>query len=350
MSAGHGPVLVPVLPNHRFDESALDQWLRARLPEFGGLVSLRQFQGGQSNPTFLVEGASSRYVLRKKPPGTLLPSAHAVDREFRVLRALAGSDVPVPEVLVLCEDPAIIGTAFYLMRYVDGRVFTQPGLQDVPAAERAPLYLGVARTLAALHRVDWRAVGLEGFGRPESYIARQVKRWSQQYAVTGVESKAMDELTAWVSARIPPDDATGSGCTIAHGDFRLGNLLYAPDGTEVRAVLDWELATIGHPLADLAYSALAWHQPVEAGGLAGLDDPALPTEAQYLEAYRQASGRASIDDYPFFVAFSLFRLAAIQAGVYRRALDGIGADARGVDAGRRFATSAEVGWDVARRS
>ncbi len=256
------PQLVPVLPQHRFDEARLATYLAGRVPG-GGTLRVRQFQGGQSNPTFVVETDAGRFVLRKKPPGPLLPSAHAVDREVRVLRALEGTAVPVPRVLVFCEDESVIGTPFYVMEHVPGRVFTDRALPGCEKAERAAIYGDMARVLAELHKVDWRAVGLEGFGKPQGYVARQVRRWTGQYLDSKVEEcPAMDHLAAWLTAQPPPPEEDA----IVHGDYRLGNLILHPTEPRVVAVLDWELATLGHPLADLAYNCLVYHLPSGDGG------------------------------------------------------------------------------------
>jgi aminoglycoside phosphotransferase (APT) family kinase protein len=345
--ADGAPVLIPVLANHRFDEAALARYLATNLPDFAGPITVRQFQGGQSNPTFVVDTAHDRYVLRKQPPGHLLPSAHAVDREFRVMRALAGSAVPVPEMLLLCTDPGVIGTIFFVMRHVAGRVFVDRTLPAQSPAARGALYAEMGRILADLHAVDWRAAGLEGFGRPEGYVRRQVDRWARQYRASDVgDVPAMDSLIAWLAAHVPADDESA----IAHGDFRLGNLIYAADAPRVAAVLDWELSTIGHPVADLAYSCLYWRLPPDLGGLRELDIPGLPSETEFVAEYCRRTGRASLPDFEFFVAFSLFRWAAIAAGVYRRALDGNAADAAGLQAGEKFQALAAIGWDVARRA
>jgi aminoglycoside phosphotransferase (APT) family kinase protein len=344
-AADGSPVLVPVLPNHRFDEAALERYLAGRLPGFAGPCAVRQFQGGQSNPTFHLQAASGQYVLRKKPPGPLLPSAHAVDREYRILGALRNSGVPVPIVHLLCDDESVIGTIFFVMDYQPGRVFPDRALPGVAPADRAAIYGDMGRVLALLHGVDWRQAGLEGFGRPENYIGRQIDRWSKQYVGARVgEEPAMDRLTAWLKTHAPVPDETA----IAHGDYRLGNLIIHPNEPRVVAVLDWELATLGHPLADLAYSCLAWRLPPDLQGIQGMDVPGLPTEAEYVQAYCRRTGRAGTPDMEFFIAFSLFRWAAIAAGVYRRALDGTAADARGREAGEKFRTLAEYGWNVAR--
>ena len=341
---GGAPNLVAVLPQHRFDEAALRHWMTAEVPGFAGPCTVRQFQGGQSNPTYALITEGCDYVLRKKPPGTLLQSAHAVDREVRVLRALAGSDIPVPNVRGFCADEGVIGTIFYVMDRIEGRVFTDRALPDIAPATRTAMLDDMNRVLARLHQVDWRAAGLEGFGRPENYLARQVERWSRQYVASRVEElPAMERLMAWLPAHLPAADETA----ISHGDYRLGNLLFHPTEPRIVAVLDWELSTLGHPLADLAYACLSWHLPPELEGLEGLDVPGMPDEAAFLAAYCRRTGRASVPDFDVFVVFALFRYAAILAGVYRRALDGNAADARGAEAGGRFRAFAERAWALA---
>ena len=341
------PQLVPVLPQHRFDEARLAAYLAGRVPGGGGTMRVRQFQGGQSNPTFVLETDAGRLVMRKKPPGPLLPSAHAVDREVRVLRALEGTAVPVPRVLLFCEDETVIGTPFYVMEHVPGRVFTDRTLPGCEPAERAAIYGDMARVLAELHKVDWRAAGLEGFGKPQGYVARQVRRWTGQYLDSKVEDcPAMDHLAAWLAAQppLPEEDA------IAHGDYRLGNLVLHPTEPRVVAVLDWELATLGHPLADLAYNCLVYHLPVNTDG--GLEPGSaaalgLPTEADYVAAYCERAGRDGAPGLEALVVFSMFRLAAILVGVLRRALDGNAADAGAVERGRQYWGIAEKAWGIA---
>ena len=339
------PQLVPVLPQHRFDEARLAAYLAGRVPG-GGALRVQQFQGGQSNPTFTVETDAGRWVLRKKPPGPLLPSAHAVDREVRVLRALEGSAVPVPRVLLFCEDEGVIGTPFYVMEHVAGRVFTDRTLPGCAPAERTAIYGDMARVLAELHRVDWRAVGLEGFGKPQGYVARQVRRWTGQYLDSKVEEcPAMDHLAAWL-AGLPP--LADEDC-IAHGDYRLGNLVLHPTEPRIVAVLDWELATLGHPLADLAYNCLVYHLPAVADGLMPGEAEALglPTEAEYVATYCRWAGRDGAPGLEALTVFSLFRLAAILVGVLRRALDGNAADAGAVERGRQYREIAEKAWGMA---
>ena len=342
------PELVPVLPNHRFDEVALARYLAETLPDFAGPMVVRQFQGGQSNPTFHLRAGARDYVLRKKPPGKLLPSAHAVDREFRVLKALAGSAVPVPTVHLLCTDPAVIGQMFYVMDYVRGRVFADRALPGIAPAERAAMYDDMNRVLALLHGLDYRALGLGDFGRPEGYVARQTARWSQQYQASRTEDvPAMEALIRWLPAHLPDNEEAA----IVHGDFRLGNLLFHPTEPRVVAVLDWELATIGHPLADLAYNLLTYRLPEAAGGAAEAEMVALgiPAEAAYVARYSERSGRAAGPELEFMIVFAMFRLAAIAAGVYRRALDGNAADARAFERGHIFKEIAERAWQFAQR-
>lgn len=343
------PDLVDVLPAHRFDTGALQTYLQDRLPGCEEGVQLRQFQGGQSNPTFLLEAGGHRYVLRKKPPGNLLPSAHQIEREYRVISALANTEVPVPRARLLCEDSEVIGTPFYVMDYVEGRVCPHPELAEIESHQRRPVYMAMADTLARLHQVDWRAVGLDDFGRPEHYVARQIKRWGGQYEASRTdEIPAMERLIRWLPDNIPEEEET----TIAHGDFRLGNLLLHPEQPTVVAVLDWELSTLGHPLADLAYCCMPYHLPTGIEGIRGLigqDLTALdiPGESEFLQAYCQRTGRQDIPHWHFYLAFSLFRIAAILQGVYARALQGNASNRDALDVGRRAGLLAEVGWSLA---
>jgi aminoglycoside phosphotransferase (APT) family kinase protein len=340
------PVLVPVLENHRFDEAALADWLARNVPGFAGPCAIRQFQGGQSNPTFHVDTPGAHYVLRKQPPGKLLPSAHAVDREYRVQRALAGSGVPVARMEALCTDPDIIGTMFYVMDAVPGRVFPDRLLPDCAPDERAAMYDDMNRVLAALHRVDWQAAGLAGFGKPHGYVARQIDRWARQYRATELhDAPEMELLAEWLPAHLPTHEPTA----IAHGDFRLGNLIFHPSEPRVVAVLDWELATIGHPLADLAYNVLPWRLPPDETGFAGAELPGIPSEAAYVAAYAKRMGIAEPLELDYFVVFALFRWASIAAGVYRRALDGNAADTQGFEVGSKYKTLATRAWALALR-
>ncbi len=341
--------IVDVLPAHRFDEAKLAHYLRGHLEDFHEPMRVRQFQGGQSNPTFIVEHPGRQYVLRKQPPGKLLPSAHAVDREYRVQAALKGTPVPVVPMRLFCEDPAIIGTPFYMMDYIPGRVFPKPDLPELDHNNRKAAYRHFAETLAALHEVDFLAIGLGDFGRTEGYAARQVKRWGEQYekAKSG-DIEAMDKLTAWLQASIPSDDEAA----LTHGDYRIGNVMFEVDAPRLVAVLDWELSTLGHPLADLAFVCISYRIPANLpflSGLRGLDFQALgiPTEDEFVTSYCHRAGRDSVPDLTFFIALAFFRYASIAQGVYARSLQGNAADTRAALAGQAAQTLAEEGWRIA---
>ncbi|GAC1572438.1 MAG: phosphotransferase family protein [Sphingomicrobium sp.] len=347
MSVDASPELVAVLPNHRFDEAALAQYLSGALPGFSGEMKVRQFQGGQSNPTFHLETAGRVYVLRKKPPGQLLPGAHAIDREYRVQQALHGSGVPVPKMLLLCLDETVIGQSFYVMEHVEGRIFTDRLLDRCTPGARAAMYDAMNAVLATLHGVNFRASGLSDFGRADQYVARQVSRWSRNYQFSKIdELPAMDGLIDWLEAHAPVDEEG----TIVHGDYRLGNLVFHPTEPCVVAVLDWELATIGHPLADLAYNCLPWRLPVSsARGFADVDFATLgiPSEADYVAAYARRRDRAGVANWHYFLIFSMFRSAAILAGVYRRAIDGTSSDSRALAVRDIFRDIAGRAWTLA---
>ena len=338
-------MLVPVLPNNRFDEAKLLRYLQAHIADFGNAMQVRQFQGGFSNPTFHLQTADRAFVLRKKPPGQLLASAHAVDREYKVMKALQQTDVPVPRMYLLCEDESLIGTMFYVMEYVAGRVYIDRLLPGCTAAQRTGMYEAMNDVLAKLHGIDYRAAGLEDFGKPSGYVARQVSRWSKQYVASASEDiPAMNQLMQWLPANMPAQDEA----TIAHGDYRIGNLLYHPTQSRVVAVLDWELSTIGHPLGDLAYCCTAYHLDGTSGfAHSDLQALGIPSEAQFLEGYRRRTGRSDIPNWTFFIVFSLFRSAAILAGVYRRSVDGQGVDARMAEAKQSYQKIAERAWAIA---
>lgn len=306
------------------DVGEVGRFLEGRVPAFRGLRDATKFSGGQSNPTYRLDADSGCYVLRAQPPGTLLPSAHRVDREYRVMHALRGSDVPVPEVLLLAQEGSPLGRDFVLMEFVPGRIFWDPALPDLPREEVRAIYGETGRVLAALHSVDPSACGLADYGRHGSYFARQLERWTGQYRASRIrERPEMDELIRRLEARLPADDGA---CAIVHGDYRLDNLIFAEDEPRVVAVLDWELSTLGHPLADLAYQCMQWRLPHtdEFRGLAGVDRAArgIPDEREYMSAYLARRGAGRIDDWPFYLAFSFFRLASILEGVARRGLAG----------------------------
>jgi aminoglycoside phosphotransferase (APT) family kinase protein len=342
--------IIDVLPQHRIEEAALWRYLERELPDFAGPSVLKQFQGGQSNPTYLITTPTRKFVLRKKPPGKLLPSAHLVEREYRILRALPETEVPVPNARVLCEDTSIIGTAFYVMDHVDGRVITGVTLPQLSPSDRAAVYADYARIGAKLHAVDFRACGLADFGKPEGYVARQLDRWTRQYVAAKTDENAdMDRLIAWLAAHLPKQDETA----IVHGDYRIGNTILHPTEPRIIAVLDWELATLGHPISDLAYACMYYRIPPKAdgsGGLDGLDLAALgiPDERAFVAMYCRHAGRDHIADWPFFLAFSYFRMAAITQGVYARGLQGNAADQRAIGYGELARSFAANGWRLAR--
>jgi aminoglycoside phosphotransferase (APT) family kinase protein len=336
----------PVVPQHAIDLERLAAWLEKHVASLDGPLEAAQFKGGQSNPTYLLAAGGQRYVLRRKPPGKLLPSAHAVDREYRVIRALAGTEVPVARALALCEDESVIGTAFYVMEYVSGRVFWDPRLPDLGVAERHAIHDEINRVIAALHGVDPEAVGLGDYGRTGEYIARQVSRWSKQYLASETEKiEAMDNLIAWLPENIPAGEET----RIVHGDYRIDNVIFHPSETRILAVLDWELSTLGHPLADFAYHCMVWRIPPGVfRGLGGLDLAALgiPTEREYVEAYCRRTGRAGIEprDWEYYMVYNMFRIAAIVQGVMARALQGNASSAQALETGRAARPLAEMAW------
>jgi aminoglycoside phosphotransferase (APT) family kinase protein len=332
---------------HEIDRDVLESYLVANLPGFHGPLDIRQFEGGQSNPTYFLSTPGGDYVLRKKPPGQLLPSAHQVDREYRVMTALKTTGVPVPPTCVMCADERVIGTPFFVMGCVDGRVFRQPHLPGVSAADRAAMYEDMADVLARLHGIDVASVGLSDYGKPGNYYTRQIARWSQQYlaAKTG-EIPAMDRLMEWLPQHIPPGDEIA----IVHGDYRVENLIFHPTEPRIVAIVDWELSTLGHPLADLAYNCLTYHLASEALGRVDAGDSdrsGIPDEAAYVASYCRRTGRTEIPDWHFYLAFSMFRLASILQGVYARGLQGNAASAHALQRGAAARQIADRGWEVA---
>jgi len=328
------------------DERALQDYLRSRLPDATGPLAVEAFQGGQSNPTFRLRYGSRSYVLRKQPEGELLPSAHAIDREYRVITALARSDVPVPATHCYCDDRSVIGTPFFVMEFADGRQFWDPALPEIDPQARGALWNDINSVMARLHKVDYAAIGLGDYGKPGNYFERQIGRWSRQYRASETEPIAsMDRLIDWLPGNIIGD----SDSSIVHGDFRLDNLVIHPREPRVIAVLDWELSTLGHPLADFSYHAMVWRLTQEQfRGMAGKDFAVLgiPTEQQYLQAYCRRTGRDAIDasGWEFCLAFSMFRLAAILQGIAARALKGTAADAGAAEVGARARAIADVAW------
>ncbi|MFM1991826.1 MAG: hypothetical protein RJA99_4783 [Pseudomonadota bacterium] len=341
----------PVAERHRFDIGALDAWMRANVEDYAGPLTVEQFKGGQSNPTFKLTTPSRAYVMRAKPGpvAKLLPSAHAVEREYRVLKALAATDVPVARTFGLCEDESVIGRAFYVMDCVEGRVLWDQSLPGMSPAERGAIYDEMNRVIAALHRVDVAKVGLQDFGKPGNYFARQISRWSKQYQLSETEKiEEMDRLIAWLPEHIPAGDET----TVVHGDYRLDNMIFARDEPRVLAVLDWELSTLGHPLADFSYHCMSWHiQPGAFRGIAGLDLAALgiPDEQAYIRRYCERTGRTDIGNWDFYLAYNCFRLAGILQGIVKRALDGTASSPQALEQGKRVRPLAEMAWAFAQK-
>ena len=333
---------------HDLPLARLESWLHDHVDGFRGTLAAEQFEGGQSNPTYKLLSDVGSYVLRRKPLGRLLPSAHAVDREYRVMRALSGTAVPVPEVYALCEDDTVIGSTFYVMEFLDGRIFWDPRLPDLAPAERRAMFQSMNAVIAALHSVDHVAVGLAEFGRPGNYLARQIARWSRQYQASETEPQiAMDRLIEWLPRHLPPEGEP----RIVHGDYRIDNLIYHPAEPRVIGVLDWELSTIGDPLADFAYHVMAWRvSPELFRGLAGVDFSTLgiPTEEEYVATYGERIGRGRTEDWEFYMVYSLFRLAAIMQGIAKRAIDGTAASREAVELGRLARPVGEQAWALAR--
>jgi aminoglycoside phosphotransferase (APT) family kinase protein len=341
---------IPVREAHAMDPGRLARWLDEQRLSADALT-IQQFRGGQSNPTYLLSTAGSRYVLRRKPPGALLPSAHAVDREFRILTALAGSAVPVPRALCYCDDVGVAGTPFYLMEYVEGRIFWNPALPGLTPPERAAIYEEMNRVIAAIHAIDPDAAGLADFGRRENYVARQLERWSKQYRASQLEYiDSMEQLIDWLPRHMPPDEPA----RITHGDFRIDNLIFDRHAFRILAVIDWELATLGNALSDFAYHCMPYRMPEAVRkGLAGLDLAKLgiPSEQEYVEKYLERTGRTAAlapGAFDFYIAFNLFRLASILQGVAARARLGNASSEHATEAGSLTRPIADLGWAQAR--
>jgi aminoglycoside phosphotransferase (APT) family kinase protein len=345
--------------SHAFDTAALQAYLEDRLDGFAGPLAVERFQGGQSNPTYKLVTSQRCYVMRSKPApkARLLPSAHAIEREYAVMGALHGSPVPVPRMLLLCEDEAVIGYAFYVMEFVEGRVLWEQSLPGFDAAGRAAVYDEMNRVIAALHRVDIEHAGLAGYGKPGNYFERQIGRWSKQYQASITEPiAAMDRLMDWLPAQLPASARDERDVAVVHGDFRLDNLVFHSSEPRVIAVLDWELSTLGHPLADFSYHCMSWHiAPGSFRGIGGLDLAALgiPDERSYIARYCERTGRANVDavlaDWNFYLAYNLFRMAGILQGIAKRVVDGTAASAQAREAAAGARPLAELGWAIAQR-
>ncbi len=341
----------PVSERQRFDVEALGAYLRAHIPGFpDGAITVEQFKGGQSNPTFKLSAGGQHYVLRTKPgpAAKLLPSAHAIDREFRVMDALNKAGFPAARQYVLCTDESVIGRAFFVMEFVEGRVLWDQALPGMTAAERSAIYDELNRVIAQLHSIDYAAIGLADYGKPGNYFARQIERWTRQYQASATETiEAMDQLIEWLPKHIPPGEATA----IVHGDFRLDNMIFHPTEPRILAVLDWELSTLGHPLADFSYHCMSWHiEPGQFRGIAGLDLEALgiPSQEQYIATYCARTG-ATIrpEDFNFYLAYNMFRLAGIMQGIMKRYVDGTASSAQALQNGKAARPMAELGWQYA---
>ena len=335
---------IPVRDQHHIDSAALETYLASCVQGFCGPIEIEQFRGGQSNPTYRVSASGSRYVVRRKPPGKLLPSAHTIDREYRVLAALQATEVPTPCVYTLCEDAKIIGTPFYVMEYVEGRVYWELWLPDRDPTFRSAVFDAMNDAIAKLHSVDYTAVGLRDFGKPRDYVARQIARWSKQYRASETETiEEMDRLIEWLPAHLPDDEET----TLVHGDYRLDNMIFDHNKPMLRAVLDWEISTLGHPVADFAYHCMPWRLPPETGrGFHGMDLDALgiPSEEAYLATYCRRTGRDRPAHWEYYVAYNMWRLAAILQGIMGRVVDGTAASEHAAEMGGMARNLAKFAW------
>jgi len=350
----------PVADQHAFDTGALQAYLQAHLEGFEGPLTVEQFKGGQSNPTYKLLTPRTAYVMRAKPgpAAKLLPSAHAIDREFTVMRALHPTGVPVPRMHLLCEDESVIGRAFYVMEFVAGRVLWDQSLPEMDKPGRAAIYDEMNRVMAALHQVDVKAAGLESYGKPGNYFERQIGRWSKQYIASITEPiPEMDRLMEWLPAHMPASARDESQVSVVHGDYRLDNLVFHPSEPRVLAILDWELSTIGHPLADFSYHCMSWHIPASMSrGIGGLDIASLgiPSEKDYVRRYCERTGRTDPDavmaDWNFYMAYNLFRMAGILQGIAKRVVDGTASSAQAKVAAAGARPLAEMGWRIARQS
>jgi aminoglycoside phosphotransferase (APT) family kinase protein len=344
----------PVSERQKFDVDALDAYLAAHVEGYPGApLEVEQFKGGQSNPTFKLRAGASQYVLRTKPgpAAKLLPSAHAIDREFRVMQALHGAGFPVPRQYALCVDESVIGRAFFVMECVEGRVLWDQSLPGMTPAERGAIYDELNRVIAQLHSIDYAAIGLANYGKPGNYFARQIERWTKQYQASATEPiEAMERLIDWLPQHIPPGDDTA----IVHGDFRLDNMIFHPTEPRILAVLDWELSTLGHPAADFSYHCMSWHiRPGQFRGIGGLDlkELGIPSLAEYVARYSERTGKLlRAEDFNFYLAYNMFRLAGIMQGIMKRYVDGTASSAQALQNGKAARPMAEMAWQFASRS
>ena len=340
----------PVSERYQFDARVLEDYLKQHVEGFSGALAVEQFKGGQSNPTFKLTAGGKTYVMRSKPApaAKLLPSAHAIEREFRVMDALNKAGFPAPRQHALCTDESVIGRAFYVMEFVAGRVLWDQSLPGMSREERAAHYDEMNRVISLLHTIDYNAIGLSDYGKPGNYFARQIDRWTRQYRASETEKiEAMDNLIEWLPKNIPPGDET----TIVHGDYRLDNMIFHPTEPRILAVLDWELSTLGHPLADFSYHCMSWHiAPGQFRGIGGLDLPALgiPSEQEYIAKYSERTGRAvRMEDFNFYLAYNMFRMGGILQGIMKRYTDGTAASEQALRAGSAARPMAEMGWSYA---
>ncbi|NML60855.1 phosphotransferase [Massilia sp. RP-1-19] len=341
----------PVSDRQKFDVEALDAYMREHVEGYqGGPLAVEQFKGGQSNPTFKISNGSQQYVLRTKPgpAAKLLPSAHAIDREYRVMDALHKAGFPAARQYALCLDESVIGRAFFIMEFVEGRVLWEQSLPGMTPSERTAIYGEMNRVLAQLHSIDYAAIGLADFGKPGNYFGRQIERWTRQYQASSTETiEAMDKVIEWLPQNIPPGDDT----SIVHGDYRLDNLIFHPTEPRILAVLDWELSTVGHPAADFSYHCMSWHiAPGQFRGIGGMDLKALgiPSQDEYIACYCARTGKTiHAEDFNFYLAYNMFRLAGIMQGIMKRYVDGTASSAQALENGKAARPMAEMGWHYA---
>jgi len=330
-----------------FDHNTLNEYIKSIIGNNVNIEEIKQFKGGQSNPTYYLKTNENNYVLRRKPPGKLLPSAHAVDREYKIITALGNTNVPVPKTFKYCEDENIVGTSFFLMQHVEGKIFWDLLLPELNTEERKKIYLSMNETIAKLHEVDFKKIGLADYGKYENYMARQIHRWTKQYKDSETQNiPEIENLIAWLPENVPQDEET----SIVHGDFRLDNIIFDKESLEVKAILDWELSTLGSPIADFTYHMMAWRLPVEAKGLgilgADLKKLNIPSEKEYAELYYQKTGREKIENWDFFMAYNIFRLAGITQGIAGRVRDGTAASSQAKNYGDFVPILGKLGWEI----